>query len=89
VFEATSGRQALDILRREAVDLIITDQAMPHMTGLQLAEAARSEWPHLPVIIATGYAELPLAAGPDIARLAKPFTQQALAKAIAACRRGG
>jgi len=82
VFEATSGRQALDILRREAVDLVITDQAMPHMTGMQLAETIGAEWPHLPVIIATGYAELP-PAGPDLARLAKPFTQQTLANAIA------
>lgn len=60
VFEASSGREALDILRREkAIDLVISDQAMPHMTGLQLAEVIKNEWPTLPIILATGYSELP------------------------------
>jgi CheY-like chemotaxis protein len=54
VFEAQSGNEALKILRRERnVDLVITDQAMPHMTGAELAEAIRAEWPHLPIILAT------------------------------------
>ena len=82
VFEATSGREALDILRREkTIDLVISDQAMPHMTGLQLAEAIKSEWPKLPIILATGYSELP--PGADLPKLAKPFMQHDLAKAIA------
>jgi PAS domain S-box-containing protein len=82
VFEASSGREALDILRREkAIDLVISDQAMPHMTGLQLAEAIKSEWPTLPIILATGYSELP--PGADLPKLAKPFLQHDLAKAIA------
>ena len=39
VFEATSAREALAILRREnAIQLVLTDQAMPQMTGLQLIE---------------------------------------------------
>jgi len=79
--EATSGEQALDILRRGlAVDVVITDQAMPHMTGLQLAEAIRREWPALPVVLATGYAELPH--GVDLRRLGKPFSQQELARVV-------
>lgn len=82
VFEASSGREALDILRREkAIDLVISDQAMPHMTGLQLAEAIKNEWPTLPIILATGYSELP--PGADLPKLAKPFLQHDLAKAIA------
>ena len=36
----------------------ITDQLMPGMTGVQLLDAIRSEWPHLRVLLATGYAEL-------------------------------
>jgi PAS domain S-box-containing protein len=60
VFEASSGKQALNILRHEAdIDLLITDQAMPGMTGTELADAVRLERPDLPVIIATGYDELP------------------------------
>lgn len=54
---------------------------MPHMTGLQLAEAIKNEWPTLPIILATGYSELP--PGADLPKLAKPFLQHDLAKAIA------
>jgi CheY-like chemotaxis protein len=43
---------ALQILRGgQSIDLVITDQAMPNMTGLQLAEVIRVEWPTLPVIL--------------------------------------
>jgi PAS domain S-box-containing protein len=84
VFSASSGTRALEILRGEAsIDLIITDQAMPGMTGSELALKIRAEKPELPVILATGYAELPPGEGQGIPRLAKPFRQQDLAKAIA------
>ena len=83
VFEAISGNEALAILRREpAIDLVITDQAMPGMTGVQLAEAIRAEWPDMPFILATGYAEIPADAG--LPRLGKPFSQSELAASIAA-----
>jgi PAS domain S-box-containing protein len=83
VFEANSARQALDILRRETqIDLTITDQVMPDMTGSQLAEAIRAEWPQMSIILATGYAELPVGIGPELLKLAKPFNQKALAEAI-------
>ncbi|CAN5334668.1 PAS domain-containing sensor histidine kinase [soil metagenome] len=85
VFEATSGNQALDILRREqSVDLVITDHAMPKMTGVQLAAAIKAERPDLPVILATGYAELPMAADNELPKLGKPFRQQELMQAVAA-----
>jgi CheY-like chemotaxis protein len=85
VFEATSAKQALDILRREPeVDLVITDHAMPHMTGVQLAATIRKERPSLPIILATGYAELPPGAETDLPKLAKPFRQQDLMQAVAA-----
>jgi CheY-like chemotaxis protein len=85
VFAAGSGARALEILRREdGIDLLITDQAMPGMTGAELAAAIRAEKPHLPVIIATGYAELGKEEGAEYPRLAKPFFQQDLAEAISA-----
>jgi PAS domain S-box-containing protein len=85
VIEATSARQALDILRRaEPVDLVITDYAMPQMTGVQLAASIRAEWPDMPVILATGYAEMPPGAETDLPKLAKPFRQVELMRAIAA-----
>jgi PAS domain S-box-containing protein len=82
--EATSGRAALEILRNGApVDLLITDQAMPQMTGIELATAARRERPALPVILATGYAQLPPGSDIDVAILNKPFGLRDLAASIA------
>jgi PAS domain S-box-containing protein len=84
VYSASSGPLALEILRREKnIDLIITDQAMPGMTGSELVSKIRAEKPQLPVILATGYAELPPGEGLGIRRLSKPFRQQDLADAIA------
>jgi PAS domain S-box-containing protein len=83
VFEAASGRQALEIIREQnIVDLVITDQAMPNMTGSELANAIKAEWPHLPVLLATGYAELPAGGNAGLPRLSKPFRQRDLAQAI-------
>ena len=81
---ASSGKEALDILRQQgSVDLVITDYAMPQMTGLQLADAIKKEWPELPVIIATGFAEMEPGAATSLPKLAKPFTQAELAHMLA------
>jgi PAS domain S-box-containing protein len=87
---AASGAQALEILRRGegAVDLVVTDQVMARMTGLQLAEAIAREWPDLPVIIATGFAEMEPGRGAALPKLSKPFTQGELAAKIAQMRIG-
>ncbi|MBY5367284.1 PAS domain S-box protein [Rhizobium leguminosarum] len=83
VFEAMAGPEALDILRRQQVDLVICDHAMPRMTGAQLAQAIRNEWPDMPIILASGYAEIPQGADiVDLPRLGKPFSQAQLAEAI-------
>jgi PAS domain S-box-containing protein len=84
VLEAGSGAEALAMLRNERVDLLITDQAMPLMTGAQLIEAARATYPALPAVLATGYAELPGGTQIEAMRLTKPFTQKQLADVIAA-----
>jgi PAS domain S-box-containing protein len=83
VFEAHSGREALDILGGTPVDLVVTDQAMPRMSGLQLVRTIAEKWPHLPTILVSGYAELPSEAYSGVNRLAKPFRQDQLAQAIA------
>ena len=67
----------------ESIDLLITDFAMPGMTGAQLAEEARRVIPNLPVLLATGYAELPDGSGLALPRIGKPFTQAQLAQEIA------
>ncbi|MGC1466004.1 MAG: PAS domain S-box protein [Pseudolabrys sp.] len=83
VFEAMSGREALDVLLREkSINLVITDQSMPKMTGLELAEAIRAERPELPIILATGYTDLAEGTKAGLPKLTKPFFQQDLAQAI-------
>jgi CheY-like chemotaxis protein len=82
VVEASSGEQALRVLRRGGkADLVVTDQLMPGMTGTQLIAAIKAEGPSLPVILATGYAELPADTDPD---LSKPFRQKDIVRALAA-----
>jgi PAS domain S-box-containing protein len=85
VREANSGEEALSILAEGArIDLVVTDQAMPRMTGVQLAEAILAEQPNLPIILATGYAELPSGLGSVLPRLSKPFSQEQLSQALKA-----
>ncbi|MCP8938465.1 response regulator [Alsobacter sp. SYSU M60028] len=89
--EARSAAEALAALRAgRRVDIVVTDHAMPEMTGTQLANRLREEFPDMPVILATGYAEIgpeDQAACPN--RLAKPFTIDDLAAALATVRRSG
>ncbi|MDP1962999.1 MAG: response regulator, partial [Reyranella sp.] len=88
VFQANSGKRALEILAREKnIDLAIVDQAMPQMTGVQLIEAIRADRPDLPIILATGYAELPPGMGVGVPRLTKPYFQNDLARALTAVTR--
>lgn len=82
VIEASSGREALATLESTQIDLLITDHAMPQMTGAQLIAAVGERWPALPVILATGYADLPAGAGAGVLRLNKPFWQADLEKAV-------
>jgi PAS domain S-box-containing protein len=80
---AKSGEAALELLRSgHKIDVLITDQAMPGMTGSELVAKVRAQWPDLPVIVATGYAELDNSVR-GLPRLGKPFRQDALAAAIA------
>ncbi len=56
VITASSGREALALLERHPdVAVVITDQTMPGMTGLTLAEHVRTSRPSVPIILSTGY----------------------------------
>ena len=84
VCEAACAEEALETLRAEhELDLVITDHAMPGMTGTELAAQIRRDWPDLPIVIATGYAELPAEAELNLPRLLKPYRQQELAELVA------
>jgi CheY-like chemotaxis protein len=83
VFEAYSAKEALEILRREdSVDLIVTDQAMPKMSGTELAKVVKNEWPDIPVLLATGYADRVPGGDIGLPKVTKPFMQRDLAEAI-------
>lgn len=84
VVEADSAEQALKVLTQHSIDLVLTDQAMPHMTGAQLADLIRDRYPQLPVILATGYADKLVGRAGKLPRLGKPFDMDALAEKILA-----
>src|SRR6202047_495533 len=74
VLTAYSGTEALNVLQgRSRIDLVITDHAMPHMTGGELADQIHGLRPNLPIILATGYAELPNPGESGLPRLCKPY----------------
>src|SRR5690606_1787243 len=88
VHKAASGTAALEILRSGvAVDLVLTDQAMPGMTGLQLAAQIRDSWPEMPILLATGYAELPDRHRLNLPCVIKPYGEKEIAAAIASLMR--
>jgi CheY-like chemotaxis protein/two-component sensor histidine kinase len=79
VIGASSALHALDIIRsEEPIDLMVTDHVMPGMTGIELAAVSREVRPLLPILLATGYADLPDGAHLDLPRLAKPYHQDQL-----------
>jgi CheY-like chemotaxis protein/anti-sigma regulatory factor (Ser/Thr protein kinase) len=83
VSEASSGADALQKLRSDSkFDVVVTDYAMPGMNGLDLAAEIRRINATLPIILATGYAELPPDAPLEFPRLGKPYSQEELAKTL-------
>lgn len=61
IHEAANGKQALNILRSQEIDFLLTDIKMPHMDGLELAGKAREEYPDLPIVIFSGYGDFSFA----------------------------
>jgi CheY-like chemotaxis protein len=77
-----SGDAALSALKLQQFDLMLTDHAMPRMTGSQLLRECAAAYPGMALIIATGFAELPEDVG-SITRLRKPYSQTDLVTALA------
>ena len=83
VTEAQSGSHALKLLESDSLfDVVVTDYAMPGMNGFELAQRIKERNSKLPVILATGYAELPANRSIEFERLSKPYTTKDLALAL-------
>lgn len=83
VTEAQSGPHALKLLESDApYDVVVTDYAMPGMNGFELAQRIKARNPKLPIILATGYAELPADRSVEFGHLSKPYTSKDLAAAL-------
>jgi CheY-like chemotaxis protein len=82
VLQAHSGAEALRMLDQRSVDLIITDYAMPGMTGEELTQQILANQPQLPVLMVSGYASLPEGVGTSVPKLGKPFKEHELSRAI-------
>lgn len=88
VVEAGSGADALALLATRAVDLLLTDQRMPDMTGIELVRQVRTAHARLPVILVSAYGDSQMivdALELGVARfLAKPFRGEDLAHVVEA-----
>jgi CheY-like chemotaxis protein len=82
VIEVASAELALQVLASDpGIDVVLTDHAMPGMTGTELAKRVRRDWPQVRIVIASGYPEAP---GDELGlpRLLKPYRQEELARLL-------
>jgi CheY-like chemotaxis protein len=59
VVAAASGREALALLDQGGIDLVLSDQMMPGMTGTELTKSIKASRPAMPVILISGVNEIP------------------------------
>jgi CheY-like chemotaxis protein len=82
VLEAADGEEALSIQRNEPADLIITDNAMPRLTGREMIDILRRESPEVRIIAMSGLAVDETVRAKVERVLPKPFTKQEFLEAI-------
>ena len=84
IVEAADGGKALKLLAaKQSFDLLITDYAMPNVSGAEVIAGSRKMRPTLPAIMITGYADpAALPASRRVTLLAKPFTPAQMGEAI-------
>lgn len=88
LFFAESGSKALEVLRLQAMDVIVSDQRMPGMTGIELLRESRELNPHAMRILLTGYSDLNAIIGSinegEIFRFVnKPWANEELSQTVA------
>jgi CheY-like chemotaxis protein len=83
---AGNAREALDLLADDAIDLVISDQKMPGLSGIELLERVRSRWPETQRILLSGWtSEIPQAkldAAGLFCVIAKPWEDAELRRSI-------
>jgi two-component system, OmpR family, response regulator len=88
VIEVSNGREALEVLNSQPVDLLLTDIMMPGMTGIELLQTARQIYPNLRAIVMTGHKTSEAVIGALRNRacefLEKPFRTEELVEAVRA-----
>lgn len=87
VFIANSGREGLELLEREPVDLVISDMRMPEMDGARFLEQVRERWPDTKRILLTGFADIEstvaaINRGKIWCYIAKPWNDQELVATV-------
>ncbi len=85
VLEAKDGLEGIEMINKEAFDLIITDVVLPYVSGIGVIKMAKTRCPEIPIICITGYGYFPekLAEEEQADRIFhKPFEFKELAEAI-------
>ena len=55
---ATSGKEALKILERQEVHVLVTDMRMPEMSGVELLRIVKEKYPHIVRLVLSGYTQV-------------------------------
>ena len=86
IYTVCDGEQGVDVFRKKKFDLVITDLAMPGMTGWQVAKEIKKIDKNMPVILTTGWELMPSEEESDKKNVdiivKKPFTVNSLTEAI-------
>ena len=82
--EAEDGELGLELVRRIGSDLalVISDIEMPRLDGIQLAHLVRAEFPEIPIILISGYADAVLQTLPKVEFIPKPFLSSTLLNVV-------
>lgn len=91
-YEAGDGAEGLDKLEEGEFDLLLSDIRMPVMDGIELAHEAAAKFPHLKILLMTGYAEQRERADDLAAKIVdvveKPFALPEIRRAVASALAG-
>jgi CheY-like chemotaxis protein len=82
VVEVENGNEALKKIDA-GIDLVLTDFAMPNMTGAELADILRRDHPRLPVMFITGFADIDILDVDQQFIVQKPYKEEELARKLA------